>query len=267
MFEVAEAYEQMMGRFSRQLAPLFVRFAGVSDGDVVLDVGCGTGALAATIASMTRAAKIFGIDPSAAFIQWARSQITDPRVNIEWGDAQHLPYADASFDRCLALLIVNFIPDAVKAAQEMRRVAKPGGIVATTMWDASPANELQHCFWDAALAIDPTLKRPSEKRGTYGSAEALSELWKSAGLDAIEVTELGMPCQFSSFDELWQRYDGGSGSGPSGVYVASLAPDRREALKQKLRHNLLRGGADGPFTLEAKAQAVRGVVPETLRSH
>ena len=142
MFEVAEAYEVMMGRWSRQLAPLFVEFAGVRDGDVVLDVGCGTGSLSSTLARITRAAKIVGVDPSAGFIEAARSQITDPRVTIELGDAQDLPYSDASFDRCLALLIVNFIPDAPKAAREMRRVTKPGGVVATAMWDASPANEL-----------------------------------------------------------------------------------------------------------------------------
>ena len=62
--------------------------------------------------------KLVGIDPSAAFIEAARSQNADPRVTIELGDAQNLPYADASFDRCLALLIVNFIPDAPKAAKE-----------------------------------------------------------------------------------------------------------------------------------------------------
>jgi ubiquinone/menaquinone biosynthesis C-methylase UbiE len=210
MFEVAEAYEVMMGRWSRQLAPLFVRFTGVAGGDVVLDVGCGTGALSSTLASMTRAAKIVGIDPSAGFIQAARSQITDPRVTIELGDAQNLPYADASFDRCLALLIVNFIADAPKAAKEMRRVTKSGGVVATTMWDGSHANELQHCLWDAAIAIDRTVK-PSERRGSYGSAEALSDLWKGGETKAAE--------------------------------------------------NVLRGGTDGPFTLHAKAWAVRGVVP------
>jgi hypothetical protein len=161
----------------------------------------------------------------------------------------------------MALLIVNFIPDAPKAAKEMRRVTKSGGAVATTMWDGSRVNELQNCLWDAAIAIDPTVKRPFEGRRSYGSAEALSGLLTGAGLTDIEVTDLTMPCQFSSFDELWQRYLGVWGSGPSGVYVAGLTEDRREALRQRLRQDVLPEGADGPFTLRAKAWAVRGVVP------
>lgn len=260
MFEVAEAYEVSMGRWSRQLAPQFVQFSGVVDGDIVLDVGCGTGALSSTLANMTRAAKIVGSDPSEGFVQAARSQISDPRVAIELGDAQNLPYADSFFDRTLALLIVNFILDAPKAAKEMHRVTKSGGVVATTMWDGSRANELQHCLWDAALAVDPTVKPFAGRRGSYGSAEALTALW-NGGLKNIEVAELKMACQFSSFEELWQRYMGGSGAGPSGVYVASLTEDRREAVKTRLRYDVLRGGTDGPFTLQANAWAVRGVAP------
>src|SRR5262249_52024954 len=248
----------MMGRWSRLLAPLFVEFTRVQDGDVLLDVGCGTGSLAGSLARITRAAKIVGIDPSPNFLEAAQSQIVDPRVAFELGDAQNLPYPDASFDRCLALLIVNFIPDAPKAAKEMRRVTKSGGVVATTMWDGSPANELQNCLWNAAMAIDPTVKgRPA----LYGSFEALSSLLTGAGLTDIEVTDLTMPCQFSSFDELWQRYLVGSSAGPTGVYVAGLTEDRREALKQRLRQDVLRERTDGPFTLRAKAWAVRSVVP------
>jgi len=259
MFDVAEAYEVRMGRWSRQLAPLFLEFVGVRDGENVLDVGCGTGSLSATLARVTAASKIVGIDPSKGFIDYARTQIADPRVIFEVGDAQNMPYPDASFDRCMALLAVDWIPDARKAAIEMRRVTKTVGVVATTMWDRSRANELDGCFWDAAETIDPTVKRPSERRRSYGSAEALSELWNGAGLTDIEVTDLTMSCQFSSFDDLWQRYL--TGEGATDAYMEGLSANRREVLKQRLRQDVLRGGADGPFTLQAKAWAVKGIVP------
>lgn len=64
MFEAAESYEEMMGRWSRQLAPLFVEFFGIRDGGKVLNVGCGTGALSSTLTKLTKAVKIVGIDPA-----------------------------------------------------------------------------------------------------------------------------------------------------------------------------------------------------------
>ena len=75
MFEVGEAYEAMMGRWSRQLAPLFIDFVGVRDVDKVLDVGCGTGSLTTILARVTKASKIVGIDPSSGFIDYARTQL------------------------------------------------------------------------------------------------------------------------------------------------------------------------------------------------
>lgn len=70
-----------------------------------------------------------------------------------------------------------------------------------------------------------------------------------------------MPCRFSSFDELWQRYIGDPGSGPSSSYAAKLVEDHREAIRQKLRRIVLRGDTDGTFSLEARAWAVKGSVP------
>jgi ubiquinone/menaquinone biosynthesis C-methylase UbiE len=259
LFEVAEAYEVMMGRWSRQLAPLFVEFVGVWDGESVLDVGCGTGSLSATLARVSGLSKIVGIDPSNSFVEYARTQITDPRITFEVGDAQNLRYPDSCFNRCMALLSVDYIPDAPKAAIEMRRVTRTAGVVAAAMWDRSCANELYACFWDAAAAIDPTAKRSAGKRGSYGSAEALSELWTGAGLTDSEVTDLRISCRFSSFDELWQRYL--TGEGPPGAYMAVLSSDRRDALRRAMQQNVLGDGPDRSFALQAKAWAVRGMVP------
>ena len=259
MFEVGEAYEAMMGRWSRQLAPLFIDFVGVRDSDKVLDVGCGTGSLTTILARVTGASKIVGIDPSRGFIDYARTQFADPRVTFEVGDTQQLPYPDAAFDRCMALLAVDYIPDARKAALEMRRVTKKAGILATAMWDRSRANELENCFWDAAAAIDPNAKRSSVRQGSYGSAEALSELWIGAGLIEVEVAGITVPCQVSCFDELWQPYLRSQG-GATRAFMESLSADRREAFREAMRRNVLGDGPDGPITLKAKAWAVKGVV-------
>ena len=73
MFEVAEAYERQRGRSSKILAPLFTDFVDVRG--EVLDVGCGTGALAFAIAKSQAVIKIVGIDLSDAFLAYARSKL------------------------------------------------------------------------------------------------------------------------------------------------------------------------------------------------
>jgi SAM-dependent methyltransferase len=259
MFELAEAYERQMGRWSRQLAPLLIDFAGVREGDRVLDAGCGTGSLSMTIAEVTKAAKIVGIDASKGFIEYARASNSDTRVSFELGDAQNLPYSDGSFDRCLSLLVVNHIPDTPKAVAEMRRVTKPGGVIATAMWDGTGGNEFNDCLWEAAMALDPTIKSPAERQGSYSSPPALSALWTDAGLAKVAVKDLMMTCGYASFEEFWKRYL--EGQGPAGAYVVALPENRREALRQKLREHVLRGRPDGAFALQAKAWAVRGIVP------
>ena len=80
MFSNADAYKVNMGRWSQRLAPLFIEFAGIRDGDCVLDVGCGTGSLSLALAGATRRSEIVGIDPSASFVEYACTRTSDPRL-------------------------------------------------------------------------------------------------------------------------------------------------------------------------------------------
>jgi len=258
MFEAAEAYERDMGRWSKGLGPLFVEFIGVEKGDRVLDVGCGTGSLAGTIASTTSALKIIGVDPSDGFLDYARSHYSNPRLTFELGDAQKLAYPNAAFDRCLGLLVMRHIPDAIKATNEMRRVTRSGGVMGTAMWDNSGGHQLNQCLWDAAVALDRHGKLPVDKE-SYGSSEELRALWAGAGLRNITVKELSFPCEFPSFDELWMRRFS-EGQGITAAYVKGLSEENRTALRERLRQNLCGESTDGPVTLRAKAWAVRGVV-------
>ena len=258
MFEVAAAYERQMGRWSRQLAPLLIEFAGVGEGERVLDAGCGTGSLTIWIARLTKAAEIVGIDASKGFIDYAREQTCDPHVKFELGDAQNLTYRDAWFDRCLSLLVVNHIPDTPKALKEICRVTKPGGVAATAMWDGTGGNEFNDRMWNVAVTLDSNVTPAAKRSGTYSSPGALSALWDDAGLIKIEVTSLILSCEYNSFDDYWQRFL--EGQGPAGAYVTTLAEERREILRQKLYQDILGNRSDGPFSLQAKAWAVKGVV-------
>ncbi|MBI2973617.1 MAG: methyltransferase domain-containing protein [Armatimonadetes bacterium] len=255
----AEAYERLMGRWSRRLAPLLIEFAEVREGNRVLDVGSGTGSLTLAL-NATRRSEVVGIDPSPAYVEHARTRTADPRVRFDVGDAQALPYPDASFDKCLALLVINFIPDARKAVAEMRRVTRPGGRVAAAVWDYGDGMTMLNTFWDAAVAIDPAAEPRHERHMPYCRRGQLSGLWTEIGIQEVEETGLVIPMDFASFDDFWSPFLGGQG--PSGSYVTSLPPDRQRALRERLRKELLAGKPDEPFTLEARAWAVRGTTPD-----
>jgi SAM-dependent methyltransferase len=259
MFEDGEAYNRQMGRWSRQLAPLFIDFVGIRPGDHVLDVGCGTGSLAMTVAATTAAGEVVGIDPSAGFIACARTHNPYPHLRFDLGDACAMPYADQSFDRCMTLLAVNHIPDAPKAAREMARVAKPGALLGAATWDGTGGNEFNDIMWTVARSMDTSVNRPSEKPNSYSSPSAMIGLWRQAGLRDSQVEALTIDCRLENFAELWGKYE--EGQGPGGNYVRGLTSGAREALREKLRATVLGSKHDGSFTLQAKAWAVRGVVP------
>jgi SAM-dependent methyltransferase len=235
VFAAADKYEfGMVGTWSKMLAPVFLQFVGgINAGDQVLDVGCGTGSLAWTVAQTTNAAKIIGIDPSTGFVEYARARHPDPRVSFDIGDAQQLPYENGRFDKCLALLFITFVSDAPKAAAEMLRVTKPGGIVATCIWDSQGGMELFDMLWRAAVALDPDVRKLSLRRRPYTTSEELFDLWRGAGLDQVGTKALTIPLAFNSFDDLWARLAKGGGS--TANYTRSLPPDRQKALENQLR--------------------------------
>jgi len=128
-FQNAEAYEKQMERWSRRLAPLLIQFGGLSDGDRVLDVGCGTGSLAFTLPEMAHVAEVAGIDLTEPYVEFALATNSDPRISFRQADARASPFEDNSFDRAFSMLVLQFIPGAGRAVAEMRRVVRPGGTV------------------------------------------------------------------------------------------------------------------------------------------
>jgi SAM-dependent methyltransferase len=261
MFAVSTGYERFMGRWSRLLAPAYVAFAGVKNGDRVLDVGAGTGSLAATVEASMPASEIVGIDPSEGFIAYAQKNAKSTRLHFEVGDAQARKFNDGSFDSTLALLVMNFVPDHNKAIAEMRRVTRAKGIVSACVWDYGAGMQMLRFFWDEAVALDPSIEPRDERHMKLSQHGALAELWRNAGLINIKEEPLSIDQMYSSFNDYWEPFT--KGAGPGGAYVVSLPEDRRQQLEARMRKRLLGDRQDGPFTLSARAWCARAEVPNT----
>jgi hypothetical protein len=117
-------------------------------------------------------------------------------------------------------------------------------------------------FWDEAVALDPAATPKDERNMKLSRQGELTDLWRKAGLSAVEESRLSFEQRFSSFDDYWGPFL--RGAGPGGQYVQSLAESQRQMLATRLRARLLAGAQDGPFTLSATANCVRGVADRTL---
>jgi SAM-dependent methyltransferase len=256
-----DGYELVMGRWSRRLALPFLDFAGTQDGERVLDVGCGTGHLARAIVERCRPSEVRAIDFAPAYIDYARSRSRDARVVFDVGDACAMKFADHSFDRVLSLLVLHFVPRTAQAISEMRRVTRPGGIVAAAVWDVRGGFVANRIFFDTAAALDPKANdrrarnytRPMTRPGELAAA------WREAGLHDVVESTLGIRMEFTSFEDYWAPYDGREG--PAAEYVAALGKVERSRLVDALRAAYLDGEPDGPRSYAALAWAVRGVAP------
>jgi SAM-dependent methyltransferase len=260
MFAASAGYEHFMGRWSRQLAPVYIAFARVKNGDRILDVGTGTGSLAAALEATMPASEIVGVDPSEGFIAYAQKNAKSTRAHFEVGDAQALKFSDASFDDTLALLVMNFVPDHRKAIAEMRRVTRPQGTVSACVWDYDRGMQMLRFFWDEAVALDPAIEPKDERHMKLSHQGQLGDLWNEAGLINIKEEPLTIEQTYASFNDYWEPFT--KGAGPGGAYVVSLSQDRRERLEAHIRKRLLGDRNDGQFKLTATAWCVRGEVPK-----
>lgn len=251
-----QLYEPYVGRWSRLVAHEFLAWLGAAPQLDWLDVGCGTGALSATILRQADPRSVTGIDPSAAFVEHARTHHADPRAQFEVAHAQALPVEPAQVDIAVAGLVLNFVPTPVLAVREMARAVRPGGLVAAYLWDYAGKMELMRSFWDAAVELDPAAYQLDEgRRFPLCQPGPLRELFAGAGLGEIDVQPVDIGTPFRDFNDYWTPFLGGQGPAPA--YAMSLSDDKRDVLRERIRA-MLPISSDGTIDLRARAWAVRG---------
>jgi SAM-dependent methyltransferase len=241
-----EAYGRFMGRYSEPLADQFAELVGVRPGQRVIDVGCGPGVLTARLADRCGTENVVAVDPSEPFVEAARARL--PGVDVRRASAEALPFPDDTFDLSLAQLVVHFMSDPVGGLREMGRVARPGGLVATSVWDHTSGTGPLSPFWSAARDVDPAAPGEAELAGSREGH--LADLAEAAGLTEVTSTSLTVRVAFATFEDWWAPYL--LGVGTTGDYMTTLDEEHQRAIEQRCRETL----PPAPFEQDARAWVV-----------
>ncbi len=250
-------YYSYMGRWSRVLAPLFLDWLEVGLGKQWIDIGCGTGELSQSIIAKCDPAELQGIDPAETYVNYAGIQ--NPFGKFSVGDATKLTYPGNRFDVAVSGLVLNFVPDNQAAIREMVRIVRPGGIVASYVWDYAGHMQIMRYFFDTARDFDSaSMEYDDGIRAPICRPKPLEAAFSKAGLKDVKVEAIDIPTPFENFDEYWQPFLGGTGSAPQ--YCMLLDEPLRIRIRDALK-NKLPTGPDGEILLAARAWAVKGFKP------
>jgi SAM-dependent methyltransferase len=257
-FDDAIGYEQFIGRWSRPLGDAFLGWLAPPANMQWLDIGCGTGIFTRIIADTCSPAAVIGVDCATAQIEHAHQSVGGERIEFRVADAQLLPFSDASFDVVASALAINFVPDRSRALAEMRRVARPGGLVAGCVWDF--ASQLSPS-WPVRLGMSRLgIEAPLVTGAEDSSLDALTSMFRRAGLQDVATIPIEVTASFASFDEVWRSQT--PGYAPITKAIARMPDITRAQLREVVRAELPTL-PDGSIAFRARASAVRGRVPET----
>jgi ubiquinone/menaquinone biosynthesis C-methylase UbiE len=241
-----------IGNTLQIIAELLVEAADVHAGQRVLDVACGQGN--AAIAAALRFAEATGVDYAPNLLDQARQRAASLHLDITFteGDAEDLPFPDASFDTVVSTVGVMFAPDHQQAAAELTRVTRPGGTLALAAW--TPDGMVGELFRTVARYAPPPAGTVPAVR--WGSTDHLGELFGDrVGWTALTVRQyvfrFRSPQHYA--DYMCEYY------GPTARLAAGLDEARRNAFAADLAALAARYNRATDGTLAAVADYLEAV--------
>jgi SAM-dependent methyltransferase len=207
--DAADAYDRFFGNISRRVTDPLLNAAGVREGSRVLDVATGPGYVAGRAAE--RGAAVTGIDVAPRMIELARSYY--PGIEFRAGDAEELPFSNASFDAVIGSFVVLHLGRPEHAARDAARVLVPGGRAAFSMWNTPDRAQVFGLILDAIA--DAGAKPPEDIPAgppffRFSDDDEFAALLLAAGLASLRVETLDFIYNVASSQEIWDGFAGGT---------------------------------------------------------
>ena len=254
-------WDELVMDFLKPMGDEIIRLLNPQDKDVILDIASGTGEPGLTIASKLPAGKVIITDLADDMLAIARENATLRGIkNIETVtcDVCELPFPDNSFDAISCRFGFMFFPDMLLAAKEMVRVLKPGGKIATSVWNVPEKN-----FWVTAImgTINKNMELPSPVPGAPGMFRCakdgfISDLFAEAGLKNISQREISGKLNCKTIDAYWgMQTEVGA---PIVAALSKATDEMKEKIKIETYAAVHQKYPDGNIMIDSSALVIYG---------
>jgi ubiquinone/menaquinone biosynthesis C-methylase UbiE len=254
-------WDTMVMDFLKPMGDEIIRMLNPSGDDVVLDIAAGTGEPGLTIATMLTGGKVVINDIAEDMVAIARENAIKRGIkNIETdtSDVCELPFADNSFDAISCRFGFMFFPDMLLAAKEMVRVLKPGGRVATSVWNVPDKN-----FWVTCImgSINKNLQPPPPPAGAPGmfrcSKEGfMKDLFVQAGLKNISETAIAGKLDCTNAEGYWNFMN--EVAGPVAAALGKVDEEMKAIIKNEVLKSVEERYPTGKTMVDSNAIVIYG---------
>ena len=196
--------------FLQPMGDAIISFLQIHENDVVLDIASGTGEPGLTIAGLAPHGRVTGFDIAENMLKTAKEKAGELSISnfaVQQGDACEMPFQNNMFDKISCRMGLMFFPDMQMAANEMFRVLKPGGRMATSVWFNPSKN-----FWIGSImsVINkniPSTPPPAGAPGMFRCAQPglMKSILQNAGFANVEEKEVAGESHYNDFADFWTQ--------------------------------------------------------------
>jgi ubiquinone/menaquinone biosynthesis C-methylase UbiE len=254
----SESYESFWASQLQPAQDCLLALAALQPGEHVVDIACGTGLVTRRAAeAVGPAGRVVGTDLSQRMVDRALADAAVrglAHVECRRMDAEILDFPDATFDAALCALGLMYVPDARRAAREMRRVLKPGGRAVAAVWGAR-----KRCGW---AEIFPIVERrvASDVCPLFfalGTGGTLAQTFRESGLTDVGTERISTVLEYATADDaVGAAFVGG----PVAMAYSRFDTGAREAAHQEYLESIEAYRAGSSYRIPGEFVIVRGVV-------
>jgi SAM-dependent methyltransferase len=239
-----------------ELSAAMIDGLALAPGDAVLELGAGTGELAAKFAdAVGRDGRVMATDVAPGMVELVARTATDrPQLRAAVVDASDTGFESSSYDAVASRMMLMLLPEPQAALTDWHRVLRPGGRLAVAVWDAP-----EHNIWLVALGMSAMIHGavsggpPTEPGGVFslGSTDTLAAVVEAAGFSDVKVQTISMQARYPSAAAHFAQVS--TMAAPLRNSLAAVSPETLQAIQTTTAEIIAAHQTDDGYSIPAQA--------------